>query len=54
MSGTENASTVLVAGLEEDRLFSNGKLRMVEAVGGPPLALCDAGEGKGGAWSPKV
>ena len=31
--------------------FAGGKLRVVEAVGGPPLALCDAGEGKGGAWS---
>jgi len=31
--------------------FANGKLRAVEAVGGPPLTLCDAVEGKGGAWS---
>jgi len=30
--------------------FSNNKLRVVEAVGGPPLALCDAGDGKGGSW----
>jgi len=33
--------------------FSNGKLRVVEAVGGPPLTLCDAFEGKGGSWSRK-
>jgi len=31
--------------------FANGKLRVVEAVGGPPLALCDAAEGKGGSWN---
>ncbi len=31
--------------------FASGKLRVVEAVGGPPLALCDAAEGKGGSWS---
>ncbi len=30
--------------------FSNGKLRVIEAVGGPPLALCDTGDGKGGSW----
>ena len=33
--------------------FSNGKLRAVEAVGGPPLTLCEAFEGKGGSWSRK-
>ncbi len=31
--------------------FSNGKLRVIEAVGGPPLALCSASDGKGGAWN---
>jgi dipeptidyl aminopeptidase/acylaminoacyl peptidase len=31
--------------------FSNNKLRVVEAVGGPPLALCDAPDAKGGTWS---
>ena len=31
--------------------FSNGKLRVIEAVGGPPLALCDATDGKGGTWN---
>jgi len=30
--------------------FANNKLRVVEAVGGPPLALCDAPDGKGGSW----
>jgi serine/threonine protein kinase len=31
--------------------FSNGKLRVIEAVGGPPLALCNASDGKGGTWN---
>ncbi len=31
--------------------FSNNKLRVIEAVGGPPLALCDATDGKGGTWN---
>ena len=31
--------------------FSNGKLRIIEAVGGPPLALCNATDGKGGTWN---
>jgi serine/threonine protein kinase/Tol biopolymer transport system component len=31
--------------------FSNGKLRIIEAVGGPPLALCDTADGKGGSWN---
>jgi eukaryotic-like serine/threonine-protein kinase len=31
--------------------FSNGKLRKVDAAGGPPLTLADAPVGRGGAWS---
>ncbi len=31
--------------------FARNKLRVVEAAGGPPLALCDAPDGKGGSWS---
>ena len=31
--------------------FAGGKLRTVEATGGPPLVVCDAPEGRGGAWS---
>ncbi len=31
--------------------FAGNKLRVIEAVGGPPLALCDAADGKGGSWS---
>jgi Tol biopolymer transport system component len=31
--------------------FANGKLRKIEASGGPVEALCDAPAGRGGAWS---
>ena len=31
--------------------FSTGKLRKIDANGGPPQALCDATGGRGGAWS---
>jgi eukaryotic-like serine/threonine-protein kinase len=31
--------------------FSNGKLRKIEAAGGPVQALCDAPDGRGGAWN---
>ena len=33
--------------------FSKGKLRKVEAAGGPVQALCEAQEGRGGAWNEK-
>jgi len=32
--------------------FSNRKLRTVAATGGPVQILCDAPDGRGGAWSP--
>jgi eukaryotic-like serine/threonine-protein kinase len=31
--------------------FSSGKLRKIDASGGPPLSLADAPAGRGGAWS---
>jgi serine/threonine protein kinase len=31
--------------------FADGKLKRVDAAGGPPLALCDAPVGKGGTWN---
>jgi len=31
--------------------FAGGKLNKIDASGGPPLALCDAPTGRGGAWS---
>jgi serine/threonine protein kinase len=30
--------------------FSGGKLRKIDANGGPPQALCDASAGRGGTW----
>src|SRR5215467_6396318 len=30
--------------------FANGKLRKIEASGGPSLALCDVNLGRGGSW----
>jgi serine/threonine protein kinase/Tol biopolymer transport system component len=32
--------------------FSQGKLRKVAVSGGPPVALCDAANGRGGGWGP--
>jgi Tol biopolymer transport system component len=31
--------------------FSDGKLRKIDASGGPPQTLCDAPAGRGGAWN---
>ena len=31
--------------------FAGGKLKRIEASGGPSIALCDAGDGRGGTWS---
>ncbi len=31
--------------------FANGKLKRINASGGPPLTLCDAPSGRGGAWN---
>jgi Tol biopolymer transport system component len=31
--------------------FADGKLKRVDAAGGPPLTLCDAPFGKGGTWN---
>jgi len=30
--------------------FSSGKLRRIDAAGGPPQAICDAVQGRGGVW----
>jgi Tol biopolymer transport system component len=32
--------------------FSQNKLKRIDIAGGPPLTLCDAVAGRGGAWSP--
>jgi Tol biopolymer transport system component len=31
--------------------FQSGKLKRIDANGGPALTLCDAGSGRGGSWS---
>jgi Tol biopolymer transport system component/predicted Ser/Thr protein kinase len=31
--------------------FAGGKLKRIEASGGPAIALCDAGDGRGGTWN---
>jgi Tol biopolymer transport system component len=31
--------------------FAQGKLKRIDAAGGPPLALCDAPQGRGGTWN---
>jgi len=31
--------------------FADGRLKKIEASGGPPLALCDAATGRGGTWN---
>ncbi|MBZ5632409.1 MAG: hypothetical protein LAO55_04705 [Acidobacteriia bacterium] len=31
--------------------FAQGKLKRIDVAGGPPLALCDAPQGRGGTWS---
>ena len=33
--------------------FAGGKLKKIEASGGPPQTLCDAAAGRGGAWNDK-
>ncbi|MBP2681674.1 MAG: serine/threonine protein kinase, partial [Candidatus Krumholzibacteriota bacterium] len=33
--------------------FADGKLKRIEAEGGPPIALCEAPVGKGGTWNGK-
>ena len=31
--------------------FAQGKLKRIDLAGGPPLALCDAPQGRGGTWN---
>ncbi len=31
--------------------FADGKLKKIDAAGGPPITLCDAPNGKGGSWN---
>jgi len=51
LAGTENAQYPFWSP-DSRRIgfFAKSKLRVVEAVGGPPLSLCDATDGKGATW----
>ncbi len=31
--------------------FARGKMKTIDAMGGPALTVCDAGDGRGGAWN---
>jgi len=51
LAGTENAVSPFWS--PDSRFlgfFSSGKLRRIDANGGPPQALCDAPDARGGAW----
>ncbi len=53
LTGTEGASCPFWS--PDGRMlgyFSSGKLRKIDASGGPPLTLADAASGRGAAWSP--
>jgi Tol biopolymer transport system component len=52
LSGTEDAQEPFWSA--DSRFlgfFAKGKLKKVDVAGGPPMDLCDAPEGLGGAWS---
>ncbi len=52
LAGTENASYPFWS--PDSRFlgfFASGKLKKIDAAGGPPQTLCDAQTGRGGTWS---
>ena len=52
LAGTEDASYPFWSpDSREIGFFAAGKLKRIEANGGPPQNLCDAAVGRGGAWS---
>lgn len=54
LNGTEDASFPFWS--PDSRFigfFADGKLKKIEASGGPPQTLCDAPVGRGGSWSEK-
>ena len=52
LPGTENASYPFWSPDSRNiGFFADGKLKKIEASGGPALALCEAGDGRGGTWN---
>jgi Tol biopolymer transport system component len=52
LAGTEGASFPFwSADSKNIGFFADGKLKRIDAVGGPPLTLCDAPTGVGGTWN---
>ena len=52
LSGTDDAMYPFWShDSREIGFFAGGKLRRVDAEGGPPQTICDASNGRGGAWS---
>jgi len=52
LEGTENAATPFWSpDGEYVAFFADGKLKKVAVSGGPPLNICSAPNGRGGAWS---
>src|SRR5438552_5323417 len=52
LSGTEDASYPFWS--PDSRsigFFAGGKLKRIEAIGGPTQAICDAADGRGGSWN---
>ena len=54
LSGTEGAVSSIFWSPDSRHLgfFAGGKLKKISITGGSPEILCDAPEGRGGAWSP--
>jgi eukaryotic-like serine/threonine-protein kinase len=54
LAGTEDAMYPFwSADGREIGFFTPGKLKRINADGGPPQTLCDSPSGRGGAWSPQ-
>ena len=49
--GTEGAAFPFWSPDSRVAFFASGKLKKVQASGGPPAVLCDAPAGRGGTWS---
>ena len=51
LSGTEGAAHPFWSpDSQQIAFYSSGKLRRIDVAGGPSQAICDAGQGRGGAW----